>query len=88
MTFKIVPDRLFPDKAWFLRRLKIYFWVALGSALTFLFVAGWLAEPSSNASVVRDLFQVITAAAAGIAFWLSQSARGSHEEQHHHRHRM
>ena len=22
MTFKIVPDRLFPDKAWFLRRTK------------------------------------------------------------------
>jgi hypothetical protein len=84
-TSKIRPDRLIPDKGWFLRRLKIYFWVAVGSALTFLFVAGWLAEPSSNAGVVRDLFQAATASAAGVAFWLSQTAKGSEDESHRNR---
>jgi ATP/ADP translocase len=79
MMNAIVPDRLFPSRAWFVRRLKLYGSVAVASACVFLFVAGWMADPRGNH--ISALISPISAIVGGLAvFWLSRPSEG---EKHH-----
>jgi ATP/ADP translocase len=83
MMSRIVPDRLFPSQAWLVRRAKIYASIAVASACVFLFVAGWMADPSGNR--ISALISPISALVAGLAvFWLSRPSEG----EKHHRHRL
>jgi hypothetical protein len=85
----IHPDRLFPHRAWFYERLKIYFWAALGSAWLFLLVAAWMADPTQDRSIPKNVMSVVTALlAAAIASLSYRHIKGVDGERHHRRHEL
>jgi hypothetical protein len=59
MTIRLPPKGLFPDATWFYHRLKIYAWVAVGSACAVLFVAGWMAERTASDSLLTRILSAI-----------------------------
>ena len=86
---KIHPDRLLPNGAWFYERLKIYVGAALGSAWLFLLVAAWIADPTQNRSIPKDVMSLVTALlAAAIAFFSYRHIKAVDGERHHRRHEL
>jgi hypothetical protein len=86
---KIHPDKLFPNGAWFYERLRIYFSVALGSAWLFLLVGAWMADPTQDRSIPKDVMSLVTALlAAAIAGFSYRRIKGVDGERRHRRHEL